>query len=672
MKRKRGEKVYDFCADLELSFKRMPSLLKWWITLLYLTGAPRCAAVNVNMRDDRRFAMLFQSVVLPCQYTTSSIQAPVVQWWYKSYCRDRTRDSFSFPNSLGVKGSELGPSSHLDCSDNSRTVRIIISVQGSSVTLTDHYKGRDISIINKADLRIGQLQWGDSGVYYCKVVIADDLEGENEAHVELLVLGQTSVTDDLLPEINLEIMPEWVFVGAVVLGSVLFLVLAGVCWCQCCPHSCCCYVRCCCCPETCCCPRHLYEAGKGLKTTAAAPVAMYPPYFVQGMPTMVPIAPPSFIEPKMSTVSSINNNASTVQQPSVHSGFLLQPTPDQNSMKMLQYVERELAQFNPSKTPSSNSACSMSELSSLHEAETDFRQTYRQVQKKALPVIPDLDDPPDVMSREMSPGRPRGSTRHPQHRPEEEHPRWKPRSEHLQRKAFQMGERRGSLDELEEFAMNYVPRGYHSNFNDADDDHRTRTRQRQCDNDREWNCRREEEPERERSPYYSSKRYYPKNSPDRHRPPSPASPPRVPEYTKRRDTWDSERPLRRHEPWESKARNEKSLPDYDDALLSSLLERKAKSERSLSSFKGGQNGEESDTPSKNSSKKSYRSNSPSNRSANNRLTEAESLPPYTEREPERHRSVPTSYKPQKERENREEQNRPRKVNTVLSRDSLVV
>lgn len=41
----------------------------------------------------------------------------------------------------------------------------------------------------EADLRIRELQWGDSGVYYCKVVIADDLEGRNEAQVELLVLG---------------------------------------------------------------------------------------------------------------------------------------------------------------------------------------------------------------------------------------------------------------------------------------------------------------------------------------------------------------------------------------------------------------------------------------------------------------------------------------------------
>lgn len=40
-------------------------------------------------------------------------------------------------------------------------------------------------------------------------------------------------------------------------------------------------------------------------------------------------------------------------------------------------------------------ACSLSELSSLHEGEAGFRQTYRNVQKKALPAIPDHDPQPE-------------------------------------------------------------------------------------------------------------------------------------------------------------------------------------------------------------------------------------------------------------------------------------
>lgn len=40
-------------------------------------------------------------------------------------------------------------------------------------------------------------------------------------------------------------------------------------------------------------------------------------------------------------------------------------------------------------------ACSLSELSSLHEGESGFRQTYRNIQKKALPAIPDHDPQPE-------------------------------------------------------------------------------------------------------------------------------------------------------------------------------------------------------------------------------------------------------------------------------------
>uniref|UniRef100_A0A3B1IYA6 Immunoglobulin like domain containing receptor 2 n=1 Tax=Astyanax mexicanus TaxID=7994 RepID=A0A3B1IYA6_ASTMX len=571
--------------------------------------------------------MLFQSVVLPCQYSTVSSQTPVVQWWYKSYCRDRTREVF-----------KLGTSSHLDCGDSSRTIRIVASGHGSSITLAEYYKGRDISIINKADLRIGELQWGDSGVYFCKVVIADDLEGQNEAQVELLVLGQTGVADDLLPEFDMEIMPEWVFVAAVVLGSILFILLVGVCWCQCCPHSCCCYVRCCCCPETCC----LYEAGKGIKTIPPTPVALYPPYYMPGMPTMVPIAPPSLIDPKISAAPSVENNTS---------------------------------------------AGNVSELSSLHEAETDFRQTFRQVQKKALPAIPDLDDPPGLLTRAISPVHVQRSTRHPQ---------WNPRSEHLQRKPFLRNGRTGSLDELEEFAMTYMQRGRHGDFDDMVDDYRTRGRQRERDQDA-WERERERNKEREREqerdldrnhhPHYSSKRYYPKDSPERHgeRPqpqprPRPPSPPPLPGNGKRRGTWDSDRPApcrdtgnRERGGRDSKGRGAERERDYDDALLNSLLERKAKAGRSTSS-KGGRTEEDSDTPSKTSSKKSSHSRSPSNRSPSNRPAEEDdSLPPYTEKELERFRGTETkeSQRPfaytrlgqpsQTEQESREEQNKPRKV-----------
>ncbi|KAK7882454.1 hypothetical protein WMY93_028628 [Mugilogobius chulae] len=387
------------------------------LTVLLGVSASLCDGVHVSMREKRQFAMLFQAVVLPCQFQTSSTQTPVVQWWYKSFCRDRTQDSFSLPETLGKTTSDLGTKSHLECSDSSRTSRIVASAQGASMTLAEHYKGRDIAIINKADLRIGELQWGDSGVYFCKVIIADDVEGKNEAQLELLVLGRTGEQNDLLPEFDLEIMPEWAFVGSVVLGSVLFLLLLGICWCQCCPHSCCCYLSCCCCPDTCCCPRHLYEAGKLAKSTKTAQIPVYP-YYIPGVPSVapsvVPLAPSSHIEPKMVSLPSVENNLA--------------------------------------------GASSLSELSSLHDGgNNDFRNTYQKVQMKALPPIADLDD--QSMSRVGSTAQ---SHRYKMdraiHSDDELDTRWNPHSEHIQRKSLGRRGRTGSLDELEEFARSYSTR----------------------------------------------------------------------------------------------------------------------------------------------------------------------------------------------------------------------
>ncbi|XP_016307480.1 immunoglobulin-like domain-containing receptor 2 isoform X3 [Sinocyclocheilus anshuiensis] len=558
------------------------SLLRCWISLLGFTAVSVCEAVQVSVRDERRFAMLFQSVVLPCHYTSVSSQTPVIQWWYKSYCRDRSRDAFRFPDTLAVHGSELGSSVHLDCGDSGRTVRIVASGQGSSITLAEHYKGRDISIINK-----------------------------------------------------------WVFVCAVLVGSLLVILLVGVCWCQCCPHSCCCYVRCCCCPDTCCCPRHLYEAGKGIKSTPPTPVPMLHPYYIPGMPTMVPIAPPSLIDPNLSTAPSLENSGS------VRSGFHLQPASDQSSLKVLQFVEKQLAQFNPSLTlSSSRNSCSMSELSSLHDVETDFRQTYRQVQKKALPAIPDLDDPADLRATDLSPVHEGRYTRQPQHRNRvaDERPRWNPRSEHLQRKAFLERGRTGSVDELEEFAMAYMQRGRHGDIGNREDDYRER--------------------ERDRYPFYCSKA-----SPAR-RPPSP---PPLP--GNKRDTWDNGQAQRDPRERDQSARDRR--PDYDHALLNSLFERKAKAVKSSAS-KAGQTEDDSDTPSKNSSKKSserFHSRTPSNQSPRQRTAEDnESLPPYTE-ELEHSRGAESGQQPfryTRSGPGPEEQNRTRKVSTLLSRDSLVV
>ncbi|XP_029980766.1 LOW QUALITY PROTEIN: immunoglobulin-like domain-containing receptor 2 [Sphaeramia orbicularis] len=618
--------------------------------LVILLGATVCVcdAVHVIVREKQRYAMLFQSVVLPCQYQTASIQTPVVQWWYKSYCRDRTRESFTLPETLGMQASELGPESHLDCSDNSRTIRVVASAQGSSLTLAEHYKGRDITIINKADLRIGELQWGDSGVYFCKVVIADDLEGKNEAQLELLVLGRKGEQDDLLPEFDVEIMPEWAFVGSVVLGSVLFLVLLGICWCQCCPHSCCCYVSCCCCPNTCCCPRHLYEAGKMAKSGQSAQVPVYP-YYIPGVPSVVPLAPSTLGEPKITSIPSVNNNLAGVR-----SGYRLKASPDQDSMKILYYIEKELAQL-PSAKMAALQPGSLSELSSLHDGgNTDFRHTYQTVQMKALPPIADIDDQSTLRAPPGRSRRPRQRDRGA-HSDDELDNRWNPRSEHLQRKTLGRRGRTGSLDELEEFARSYGSRG-----------------------------RRPDPPDRTYERDYSPPRHFYRDEEYGwgRRSPSP-----LPQ--KRRDTWDSDRPSR-------PAHNR----GYDDAYLNSVLENKARG-------RGGDRGagrvdEDSDTPSKGSSRgkgsDSYYSRSPSNRPE-----EDDPLPPYSELEAERYRRAEpptdryrTAEPPRTERyrttepasrpfsytrpqqglshtiQGREDRDRNRNLSTALSRDSLIV
>ncbi|KAG7238794.1 hypothetical protein INR49_030338 [Caranx melampygus] len=341
-----------------------------------------CDGVNVIVREKQRFAMLFQSVVLPCQYQTASTQTPVVQWWYKSYCRDRSRESFNLPETLGIQTSELGATSHLECSDSSRTVRVVASAQGASMTLAEHYKGRDIAIINsnvivlilhvgkiqlheKADLRIGELQWGDSGVYFCKVVIADDLEGVNEGQLELLVLGRTGERDDILPEFDVEIMP-------------------------------------------------VYEAGKMAKSGQPPQLPVYP-YYIPGVPTVVPLAPSTIMDPKITSIPSVENNLA--------------------------------------------GASSLSELSSLHDGgNTDFRHTYQTVQMKALPPIADLDD--QSVLRAAPPTQSRRPRRDRGHLSDDElDRRWNPRSEHLKRKTLGRRGRTGSLDELEEFARSYGSRG---------------------------------------------------------------------------------------------------------------------------------------------------------------------------------------------------------------------
>uniref|UniRef100_A0A8D0CCE3 Si:zfos-1011f11.2 n=1 Tax=Scleropages formosus TaxID=113540 RepID=A0A8D0CCE3_SCLFO len=112
---------------------------------LAVTGG---AAVHVTVADRQRHAMLFQPVELRCHFSSSSSQVPVVQWWYKSYCHDDTRSSFGLPQPPVPRGPGSGADARLDCADSGRTVRPVASGQGSSMTLGEYYRGRDIAIIN--------------------------------------------------------------------------------------------------------------------------------------------------------------------------------------------------------------------------------------------------------------------------------------------------------------------------------------------------------------------------------------------------------------------------------------------------------------------------------------------------------------------------------------------
>lgn len=51
----------------------------------------------------------------------------------------------------------------------------------------------------------------------------------------------------------------------------------------------------------------VYEAGKMAKSGQQAPVPVYP-YYIPGVPTVVPLAPSSHVDPKISSIPSVENN----------------------------------------------------------------------------------------------------------------------------------------------------------------------------------------------------------------------------------------------------------------------------------------------------------------------------------------------------------------------------
>ncbi|XP_036985412.2 lipolysis-stimulated lipoprotein receptor isoform X3 [Artibeus jamaicensis] len=341
-----------------------------WLFLGTLCTAP-VSAIQVTVSDPYHVVILFQPVTLPCTYQlTTTPTAPIVIWKYKSFCRDRIADAFSpasVDNQLNAQlaAGNPGYNPYVECQDSVRTVRVVATKQGNAVTLGDYYQGRRITITGNADLTFDQTAWGDSGVYYCSVVSAQDLQGNNEAYAELIVL-------------------DWLFVVVVCLAVFLVFLLLGICWCQCCPHTCCCYVRCPCCPERCCCPEALYAAGKA--ATSGIPSIYAPSTYAYLSPAKTP--PPATMIPmgpvyngysgdfdKNSSVGGCSSQVPLLRDTDssmtseVRSGYRIQANQQDDSMRVLYYMEQELANFDPSQPGPFNGRVerAMSEVTSLHE-----------------------------------------------------------------------------------------------------------------------------------------------------------------------------------------------------------------------------------------------------------------------------------------------------------------
>ncbi|XP_020791786.1 lipolysis-stimulated lipoprotein receptor isoform X1 [Boleophthalmus pectinirostris] len=394
----------------------------WWTILLgALMASDYSTAITVQCPTKRYVVILFQPVTLICNYQTSSTQPPVVLWKYKSYCRDPVQAALnpsSADNILAQNNPNYDP--NIECADSQRTVRIVASKDNTAVTLGPEYQGRKISIVNQADLNIAQTAWGDSGVYICTVTSSSDLTGNPEDYTELIVLERKSNTTDLLPEVDLLVMEDWLLVVLVVLGFLLLLLLIGICWCQCCPHTCCCYISCPCCPDRCCCPRALYEAGKAVKKGMASQYAatlyapsMYgqPAYSGMNQPAMPMLPIPNGMGgPPPNNYGRDYDGASSVGQGSqvpllrdqdgggdhTRSGYRIQVDPEGNATRAIYYMERELANLDPSRPANYNRLDNMSEVSSLHDS--DRSRLAGRSQPPALSTVYDRDEAMSTIS----------------------------------------------------------------------------------------------------------------------------------------------------------------------------------------------------------------------------------------------------------------------------------
>ncbi|XP_053311486.1 immunoglobulin-like domain-containing receptor 1 [Spea bombifrons] len=220
----------------------LPFVLCTWLA----TG---CLSALITVQDTEKHAMLFSTVILKCDYSTSAqIQDVLVTWLFKSFCKDPIFDYYSADYQAGL---QLGQDPSNDCNDNQRTVRIVVQKQGQNEPMLGmDYRQRKITIQNKADLVISEVMWWDHGVYFCSLQARGDTSGDMDKEVKMIVL-------------------HWLTVLFIVLGGLLLILLLSICWCQCCPQCCCCYVQCPCCPTRCCCPEKAIARHRYMKQAEA-------------------------------------------------------------------------------------------------------------------------------------------------------------------------------------------------------------------------------------------------------------------------------------------------------------------------------------------------------------------------------------------------------------------
>ncbi|XP_041843929.1 lipolysis-stimulated lipoprotein receptor isoform X2 [Melanotaenia boesemani] len=385
----------------------------WAIIIGALLAAESTLAISVQCPTKKYVVILFQPVTLTCNFQTASgTQPPIITWKYKSYCRDPIQAALNPNSAENILAQNKPYDPDTECSDSQRTVRIVASKHGTAVTLGTDYQGRKLSIMNDADLNIAQTAWGDSGVYVCSVVSSQDLSGNERDYTELIVL-------------------DWLLVLLVVLGFLLLLMLIGICWCQCCPHTCCCYVSCPCCPDKCCCPRALYEAGKAVKKgvpSQYAPTLYAPSMYAQpmyggpqtnqpGMP-LLPLTSGVGGPVSHNGYSRDYDGASSVGQgsqvPLLHdqdnggdhtrSGYRIQVDPDGNATRAIYYLEKELATLDPSRPANYNRLDNMSEVSSLHDS-LEPRGRGGRSQPPPLATVYDRDEAMSTISSVSQQGR---------------------------------------------------------------------------------------------------------------------------------------------------------------------------------------------------------------------------------------------------------------------------